>query len=232
MESTSVIAVSAAGIAAVHVLAGPDHYLPFIALGRAQRWSLVRTLAVTAACGFGHVLSSIVIAFLVSLAALNLASGQALEAMRGDWAAYGLVLFGAVYAIWGIWRAHRSRHDEDHDHAHRQGHDHTDGHEHDHVHGFKLPRTTFLWLFIIFVLGPCEPMIPLIMAPALKGSWLGMIMVSALFATVTVAVMVITVAGAWLGLRQLRLPWLERYMHAMAGVVIFVSGAGMAWLGL
>ena len=59
----------------VHTLVGVDHTLPFIVLGRARRWSLRKTLGVTALCGLGHVATS------VALGAVGIAAGVALDAM-------------------------------------------------------------------------------------------------------------------------------------------------------
>ena len=52
--SLSVLA-AAGGVAFLHTLLGPDHYLPFIVLARARSWSKTRTLVVTTICGLGHV---------------------------------------------------------------------------------------------------------------------------------------------------------------------------------
>ena len=51
-----------------HTLVGPDHYLPFVALQRARDWSMTRTLVIAAACGIGHVASSILVGGIVLLA--------------------------------------------------------------------------------------------------------------------------------------------------------------------
>ena len=68
-----VLAATAASIGFVHTVTGPDHYLPFIAIGRARRWSLTRTLSITALCGVGHVLGS------VALGSLGIGLGLALS---------------------------------------------------------------------------------------------------------------------------------------------------------
>ena len=52
---------TAAAIAFIHTLIGPDHYLVFVALGKARNWTLSKTLRITSICGIGHVLSSVVI---------------------------------------------------------------------------------------------------------------------------------------------------------------------------
>ena len=52
---------TAASLGLIHALAGPDHYLPFIALSKARRWSIARTARITLLCGSGHVLASLVV---------------------------------------------------------------------------------------------------------------------------------------------------------------------------
>ena len=52
-------AATAATIGFVHTVTGPDHYLPFVVIGRARNWRLKRTLGVTVLCGIGHVLGSV-----------------------------------------------------------------------------------------------------------------------------------------------------------------------------
>ena len=45
---------AAVSVAFVHTVAGPDHYLPFVAMARAGSWSRARTIWITALCGLGH----------------------------------------------------------------------------------------------------------------------------------------------------------------------------------
>ncbi len=54
-------------------------------------------------------------------------------------------------------------------------HEHTHDGEHAHVHESESSSITPWVLFVIFVLGPCEPLIPLLMFPAASRgclSWL------------------------------------------------------------
>src|SRR4030095_8245927 len=103
--------LAAAGIAFLHTILGPDHYLPFLMLARARRWSTSRTLAITIACGIGHVLSSLVLGDVGLGLGLAVARIEHIEGTRGDWAAWGLVVFGAAYALWGTRRALRRARD-------------------------------------------------------------------------------------------------------------------------
>ena len=50
-----------AAIAVTHTALGPDHYLPFVLLAQARGWSRTRAAWVTAVCGIGHVLSSLLL---------------------------------------------------------------------------------------------------------------------------------------------------------------------------
>ncbi len=61
MNEAQILLLTAASIAFLHTILGPDHYLPFVALGKARKWSLAKTLRITLYCGLGHVLSSVVI---------------------------------------------------------------------------------------------------------------------------------------------------------------------------
>jgi threonine/homoserine/homoserine lactone efflux protein len=79
-------------------------------------------------------------------------------------------------------------------------------------------------LFLIFVFGPCEPMIPLVMAP---GSPWGIVLVSLTFTLVTLAVMLSAVLAATFGLKRVSLRPLERWSHAMAGAVILACGVAI-----
>ena len=60
-DSIYFLTATAATLGFFHSLLGPDHYLPFLAMSKAEGWSRAKTLAVTALCGLGHVFSSVLI---------------------------------------------------------------------------------------------------------------------------------------------------------------------------
>jgi len=242
-SETGLLLLTAASIGVVHTLLGPDHYLPFVALARSRAWSLKRTVAVTALCGVGHVAGSIALGF------LGLALGWAVsglvdfEALRGALAGWLLLGFGLAYTAWGVRRALRGR-PHAHAHAHADGTLHVHPHHHReaghaHPHDARAPGETGLravlgpWtLFVIFVLGPCEPLIPLLMYPAAGGSWGGVAAVAGVFAFATIATMLTVVVVGALGLARLRLgAGAERWAHAAAGVALAACGLAVT-LGL
>ena len=226
------LVASAALVAVVHTALGPDHTLPFVMLARARDWSLRRTLAITALCGLGHVLSSALLGGLGI--ALGIASGslETIEDARGDLAAWAMIAFGGAYALWGLRRAlRRGRGLELHAHDGRV-HVHSHGlARHSHAAATERP-TTFWALFAVFVLGPCEPLIPLLFLPAREGRW-GLAATTLLvFSAATIATMLLVVAGLHSGLEFLPLGRLDRWAHSLAGGVICLSGAAILAFGV
>jgi hypothetical protein len=118
------------------------------------------------------------------------------------------------------------------DHLHEHIHSHARA-EHAHVHDGAGGTNLTPWiLFTIFVFGPCEPLIPLIMYPAARHSLAGVALVAAAFGAVTIATMLVIIAAASWGASFARLGKLEKYSHALAGLMIFVSGLAVQFLGL
>lgn len=228
---------TAVTIAAVHTALGVDHTLPFIALGKAQRWSMRKLLTVTAICGVGHVLSSVVLGLLGVALGAALTRLQWLESTRGAWAAWLMVAFGSFFIVRSAFRGLRHRTHE-HDHAHEDGLVHSHPHHHAkpahaHLHAKPGRSAVTIWtLFIIFAFGPCEPLIPLLMAPAALHRWLWVAIVSVVFGTVTIAVMVTLVGLGSVGLSQLRFRAFERHAELLAGLAIAGSGVLIQALGI
>ena len=86
-------------------------------------------------------------------------------------------------------------------------------------------------MFIIFVLGPCEPLIALIMGPTLNHDIGGAIAIVGLFGAITIAAMLGLVTLGYAGLRLVRINALSRWSHSLAGAAIAVSGV-LILLGL
>ena len=78
-----VLSLSAATLAFVHTILGPDHYLPFVAMAKARGWSMRKTLRVTLICGSGHLAGSIMLGMLGIFLGLQLSSLQWMEGVRG-----------------------------------------------------------------------------------------------------------------------------------------------------
>jgi nickel/cobalt transporter (NicO) family protein len=242
-SALNVLLTAAVTIAAGHTVIGIDHSLPFIVLGRARGWSLARVLTVTGLCGVGHVLSSVLLGFVGIGIGVALERLEWIEAARGSIAAWLLIGFGALYAARAWVRVQRRKpHTHGHVHAHAHGHAH--GEEHTHLHDHSAPEhmhphevagqsVVTIWaLFIVFAFGPCEPLIPLLMAPAAVHNWLWVALVSLVFGAVTIGVMMLVVSVGYLGLSSVRMAWAEKHADVLAGVAIACSGLAIQVFGI
>lgn len=229
-EKLYVLLATAAGIGFVHTLIGPDHYVPFIAMAKARGWSHVKTLWITLLCGVGHVGSSVLLGSIGIAAGLSLKWLKLTESLRGDVAAWLLTSFGLVYLVWGLRRALRGK-THTHTHAHSFGgeHDHQHSHKANHAHPHDAAgKSITVWaLFTIFIFGPCEPLIPILMYPAAKVSLWGMALVAGVFAVSTIGTMMAIVLASTFGLRFMPMQRIQRYSHAVAGALIFLCGVAI-----
>lgn len=227
-HSLSVLLWTAVSIGFLHTAIGVDHSLPFIVLGRAQRWSYGKLLRVTALCGLGHVGSSIALGALGIALGIGVERLEIVESKRGAVSAWLLIGFGLAYMCWAFYQKLRSR-PHAHAHVHADGtlHDHGHTATGEHLHPHQTRKLVTLWsLFVIFVFGPCEALIPLLMIPAMTHAWWAAAMVTAAFSLTTIATMLVIVSLGWLGLSVPASQRLERHAHVLAGASI--AGAGLA----
>lgn len=76
-------------------------------------------------------------------------------------------------------------------------------------------RVTPWVLFIIFILGPCEPLIPFLTYPAAQNSTAGIIWLVSIFTLFTLVTMVTIVLLGYYGVTLVKSTALERYIHAI-----------------
>jgi hypothetical protein len=198
-----------AGIA--HTLLGPDHYLPFIVLSKSRGWSWRKTFGIMLVCGLGHILSAVMLGYLTIQMGFSLEKLNLIESLRGNLAGWALLVFGLIYLTWGLRLAFRKN-----------------------VDITSSARTGLLpWaIFIIFILGPCEPLIPIMMYPALQQNIPGLFGATGLFGAATISTMLAVVTVSYYGMNAPAFQRLGRFTHALAGLVIMLCGIGIQFLGL
>lgn len=234
-QEIALLAITAASLGVIHTLLGPDHYIPFIAMSKARNWSIKKTSLITIACGVGHVLSSVVIGMIGIALGIAVGELEIIESARGEIAGWLLIGFGLAYLVWGLKKAFKNK-PHTHVHIHDDGtihsHTHTHQHDHTHVHNEEKKSITPWMLFVIFVFGPCEALIPILMYPAATQSITGLILVTSVFGIATIATMISVVIISLKGLTFVKFSRVERYTHALAGGVILICGISMTFLGL
>lgn len=231
----SALLALAASVAIVHTAIGVDHALPFIVLSRVQRWSLRRTLIITALCGVGHIASAVIIGSVAI--ALGLAVGQLgpLEAVRGQLGLAILVAFGLGYAALGALRLWRR---QPHGHAHLHLREDGTRYSHEHLHDDARKQVVTAWtLFAVLVFGPCEALVPLLLAPGVMQDYGLLAALIGVFGALTIATMLVLVTLGVLGARLVAFeklvgPKLAGAGDVMAGLAIAATGVAVAALGL
>ena len=203
-SSILVLLISTSFIAFFHALA-PDHWMPFAAIGKAQKWSRLKLLWVTFISGLGHVGISIIFSMIGILLGFSLSKLKSIEGHRGEIVLWLLIGFGIAYMVWGIKHAH--------------------GHKHHEIdqEGINKKTVTVWTMFAIFVLGPCEPLIPLVFLGYNFG-YAGIISVSVIFSIITIIMMLTQSFLAFMGIQLIKSSIVERYAHAFAGLVIALTG--------
>ena len=134
-----------------------------------------------------------------------------LEENRGNVAAYALIGLGAAYLLWAL--------------RHRWQHKHQA--EHNHLQEIKGQKSIAPWVvFIIFVLGPCEALLPILTASSVLGVS-AVVSSTLIFSIATIMTMMLAVAlGVW-GISALRFGQLEKYAHEIAGGTIMACGVAI-----
>ena len=220
MAQTGILLGTSITIALIHTLIGVDHYVPFVALSRANRWSLKKTIYVVLLCGFGHVLGSVILGFAGVALSAGVTSLVYIEDKRGTVATYALIAFGLIYAIYGIRSAAKNK---THTHAGKDGQITVHGHDEPELPS-KRNGSVFWGLFIFFILGPCEPLIPLLMYPAANMDIFTLVLVTLSFSVCTISIMLLMTLIGLKGFQLIRFSRLERYAHALAGSAILICG--------
>ena len=237
MESSLFILLgSAVTLGFFHTLLGPDHFIPFIILSKSRNWSYARTVWITICCGMGHVGSSVILGLTGILFGWSLNHISLFENSRGNIAAWMLITFGTIYMLWGFIKARKNKpHTHWHVHiggvVHKHEHMHTASHLHIHESAKKGSLTPWI-LFLIFIFGPCEPLIPLLIYPAAQGSTFGLILVILVFSLTTILTMLGIVLFSTMGIKLISLGKYEKYTHAIAGAFILMCGIAVQYLGL
>lgn len=224
------LALTAITISFFHTASGPDHYLPFIVLSKSRKWSVSKTVFLTIVCGLGHVLSSVVLGAIGVFLGWQLNKITWLQDVRGNVSSWALFGFGIIYLIYGIRQAYLNR---PHKHFDVMG---EDVYVFEHRHGeMVLPqkrvKVTPLVLFAIFVMGPSEPLIPLLFFSGTHRSMTEVVTLISVFTISTVLTMLGMVLLGIYGYNMINTEKLERFVHAIGGAVVTICGAGMLFFG-
>lgn len=206
----------------------PTHWLPFVLVGRARRWTRQRTILVTLAAGLGHVA-------LTSLLGLAVAwFGFALNSRLGDvfpWIAGGVLAAMGGFYLWRQWTGAGICH-----HHPPGGTHHADEHcgeAPDHTHWDDELKSSPLvssgvadsaaigGLFVMLTVSPCEAFLPVYLSGVQFG-WRGFVVLSLILAVAALAGMTLFTWLALRGFDRIRIQRLERKEAGLLGVIFLL----------
>ena len=108
----------------------------------------------------------------------------------------------------------------------------------------EFPKEVYVWskgnasailfrgLFIFFILGPCEPLIPLMSLGAESTGIVSPLLVISAFCGTTILTMLFCVMFFYYGISHFSFFMkFENYMHAVTGLIIFLCGSAIQFLG-
>lgn len=218
---------AASAAAALHALI-PDHWLPFVLLGRARDWTVRKTLSLALAGGLIHVIFAVGLGFLAwwlgagCAEAVAVRLGQTMEILS----ALALTAFGLVYGGYSWYRERRH-------HPPTGSEDEGKGIESAHHHHGHILENWFsgdlsgLSLVVVIGVSPCAVAFPILIASAASLGFRGVLLVAGAFGLTTLATtLAVTLFGLY-GSRRVDVPFLSRYGDLVSGLLIAVVGAAI-----
>lgn len=187
----------------------PTHWLPFVLVGRAQRWPLARVLAAVVAAGFAHILTTAVVGGLIVIAGLALE--QWVSGLLPHLAAVLLFLFGAFYLARATVLKVRP----------------ASGPELDAPEPRVSDTAAFWGLVAMLAVSPGEVLLPLYLSQATEGLVVLALMTLAFLAGTVLGMALFTVL-ANAGYSALRLERWARYESMVLGVALIAIGLMVA----
>ena len=183
----------------------PNHWIPLVAVGKAQHWARGETLAVTAAAGLAHASSTILIGILVGLAGFELSARY--STIVSIIAPSLLLGLGVGYLVWDlVARRHSHRRLE---RVGRQG------------RVSKLSLAASLGFAMFF--SPCIELEAYFFSAGSLG-WPGIALVSSVYLVVTVLGMIVLVDLGLRGAERIRSHVLEHHEKRVTGLLLVTLG--------
>jgi len=213
--TVSALLLGAFTVATLHALI-PSHWLAFAVVGRVRRWTSRRTLTVAALAGGGHVLTTVLLGWII--AAVGKQLNHAVPPRLEHAATAVLLIALGIYFMWPARRGHSGH--ESHEGADSER-------DNPPAHGLRGrlagSPTVMSALILGMTLSPCLDLLSVFVAASVF-SWRVLLAVSVIMAVTTLAVMMTLIWLTLHGLQRLNLDWLDRNEGLVMGGILVVLG--------
>lgn len=179
----------------------PNHWLPVIAIGRKEKWTLAEVTQVTFISAIAHGLSTVVIGFILGVLGAKLA--DKIEYFTHFIAPVILILLGVIF----IYRHHNHKH----------------FHLDDDIKKKQSKNKIILALVLAMFLSPCMEIEAYFLLAGTQAPWL-IWFIAGLYLLITTAGMVLLVRFAYMGVLKLNWHTLEHNAGIITGVTLVATG--------
>jgi len=192
--------LSALAISFFHAIL-PTHWLPFVLVGRAQRWSGRKVLLVATMAGGGHVLFTSFLGLIVVWIGLEIS--ERIRGWSAPLASGILIIFGFFYLFQHFQRSL--------------------------VPSSNSPlkefsdRVAITSLLAMLTFSPCEALLPIYLSGMVYG-WKILFMLTAVLSIGTLSVMLIFTSLSLIGIHKFEAPFIEKYEKLILGLILLSLG--------
>jgi nickel/cobalt exporter len=182
----------------------PNHWLPIVAVGKSEKWTMHESMLVTGISGFAHTLSTVIIGITIGFIGHRLHENYTFISEKV--APSLLILLGIIYLIIDRMKHHR------------------------HTHGIPsaIARKRSKWAIIISLaiamfLSPCLEVEAYYFQAGVAG-WMGILLVSAVYMIITVSGMLLLVYLGNRGVQAIQSHFLDHHEKMLSGMVLILLG--------
>ena len=179
----------------------PNHWLPVIAIGRKENWSIQEVTKVTLTCALAHGLSTVLIGVLLSLIGAGL--HESISHFTSIIAPAILVFIGLIF----IYRHHRHKH----------------FHVDSELKRRRSKKAIITALVIAMFFSPCMEIEAYFLLAGTKASWL-VAFIAFMYLIITTTGMLLLVRFAYKGVLKLNWHSLEHNAGIITGLTLVVTG--------
>ena len=180
----------------------PNHWLPVLAIGKKEDWSLAKTTRVTFIAGMAHVISTVIIGLLLGLI------GSELTVHIED---FTRIIGPSVLVLIGLYfvRQHYTHH-----HFHLQK---------EQIEKKRNKSSIVLALIVAMFLSPCMEIEAYFLLAGSKG-WYVLAAIAAMYSIITIAGMLIWIRIVYMELLKLNWHKWEHNAGIITGLVLIITG--------
>jgi len=184
----------------------PNHWIPLIAISKTEKWSTKETVFATLITGFSHTLSTILIGIFVGFIGIKLTESYSFITRIA--APVILLFIGIIYVILDFKSAHHHHYFDINDQK---------------LNSKKSKTAIIISLCIGMFLSPCIEIEAFYFQAATKG-WLGILIVSLIYLTLTLTLMVGLVYYGLKGVNKFNLHFLDHHEKLVTGIILIALG--------